>query len=455
MAYVCQEFRGTYKSNGTFTMWALEYRDAEDTIKQLVNLPWTDKRIFSFGGSANAIAAYLSGITSTARQYIHGQCYFVGTADVYRFFFQGGSYIEYINGWMKYISHPELEKQTKSQEAYTDLWYSRSVAQNVKPTDLTFPTVHITNWWDILLGNTIEAFEFYRQNGRNNTYLIVGGYGGHCSKGQIELPGSDKFVNAGSCLPIFNSTWIPKPILVYVMASKGSTIGNTWVNIDDWPTTRTIDLYLGLYHDLNGTLPSTGYNYSYIYDPANPIKSIGGNIFIYDTCGSWDQRPIEKSRKDLILFTSQMAPVDIVIFGQMSATLFVSSNASDTDFLVKFTDVYPDGSSLLIQEGIQRMKWRLNDTVPVLMEKGVIYQIEVKLWPTAYVLPKGHQLRVAISSSNTPRWNRNPNNGIRLDQGDEGPLVIAENTLFVGGNKGSKVSIPYVSASEFLAMDTK
>lgn len=187
---------------------------------------------------------------------------------------------------------------------------------------------------------------------------------------------------------------------------------------------------------------------SFVYDPANPVPTVGGNNLDLP-CGPYDQSEVE-DRDDVISFLTPAFQEDTAIVGRISATLFVSSNCTDTDFTVKVTDVYPDSlgnGSVLIGDSIQRMRWR--DGVDKPMASIVpeqVYSITIELWATAYVFNEGHQLRVDVSSSNYPRFSANPNNGMRIKDG--GPSYVALNSVHIGGNTASFVTLPVVPLSE-------
>ena len=148
---------------------------------------------------------------------------------------------------------------------------------------------------------------------------------------------------------------------------------------------------------------------AYKYDPKNPVPTIGGaNLTI--TKGPKDQRPVE-GRLDVLLFTSPVLDRYVEITGPVKVKLWASSTAPDTDFTAKLCDVYPDGRSMIVLDGILRASHRssMDKTEP--MEAGKIYEFDIDLWSTSLVVGPGHRVCVAISSSNAPRFEPNPNTG--------------------------------------------
>ena len=131
--------------------------------------------------------------------------------------------------------------------------------------------------------------------------------------------------------------------------------------------------------------------------------------------------------------------------GPMLANLFVSSDAVDTDFMVKISDLYPTGEAILIMDSAFRMRWRNNGLEPDAVVKGEVYEIEVNLWNTSWVIAPGHALRFSIQSSNNPRFSVNPQNGLLLkDPAYPGENVTAVNTLYHSAQYPSKIILPQV-----------
>ena len=135
--------------------------------------------------------------------------------------------------------------------------------------------------------------------------------------------------------------------------------------------------------------------------------------------------------------------------GPLFAKLYVSSDAIDTDFTVKMSDVYPTGEVRLIMDQTARMRWREGGLDPVYMEDGIIYPVDVNLWNTSMAMAPGHKLRVSISSSNYPRFSINPNNGLLLaDENYPGQNITAQNTLYHSAQYPSHLILPQVQAKQ-------
>jgi hypothetical protein len=181
---------------------------------------------------------------------------------------------------------------------------------------------------------------------------------------------------------------------------------------------------------------------SYRYDPAKPVPTIGG-AELGANIGPRDQRSVE-SRPDVLLFTSDALEAPLEVTGRIGARLFVSSDCPDTDFTVKLTDVYPDGRSMLVTDGILRTRFRESFEREKLLEPGEVVEIPVDLWSTSLVFNTGHRIRIAVSSSNAPRFDPNPNTGrgFRADQEQR----VAANTLHVSEKYPSQIVLPVYNA---------
>jgi uncharacterized protein len=241
--------------------------------------------------------------------------------------------------------------------------------------------------------------------------------------------------------PTDYDTW--PAITYYVMGdvTDQNASGNEWRYADDWPVPSVERAwYLQADGSLQTTLPTDEQQFSYLYTPSNPVPTVGGgNLNI--PAGPYDQHSVE-NRSDVLVFTSPVLETPYEATGPIKARLFVSSDCPDTDFTVKLTDVYPDGRSMLITDGILRMRNRNGFDHWELMEPDTIYQVDVDLWSTSYVWNTGHQIRIAISSSNYPRCLNNPNTADGIYQNTTS--TIAQNSLYVSAVRCSCLLLPEI-----------
>lgn len=164
---------------------------------------------------------------------------------------------------------------------------------------------------------------------------------------------------------------------------------------------------------LSREIPDTEIADTYIYDPVIPVPTVGGATLMHPAliAGAFDQRNVE-ARDDVLVFTSAPLERPLSLAGPVTAKLFVATDGPDTDFVARLVDVYPDGRAMTLTDGVTRLRYRDGVGAPAgLVESGRVYEIGVDLWATAITFLPGHRIRLDVTSSNFPRWERNPNTG--------------------------------------------
>ncbi|UCH84871.1 MAG: CocE/NonD family hydrolase [Candidatus Latescibacterota bacterium] len=229
---------------------------------------------------------------------------------------------------------------------------------------------------------------------------------------------------------------------------------NRWVDFDSWPPQHTRDhkLFIASERGANsldgdGTLSThpprqQGFD-TYIFDPMNPVPTYGGaNMhFFLHLVGVKNQRDIE-SRDDVLVYTTPPLENQMEIAGPIKAVYYVSTEGKDTDFTAKLVEVRADGYARIIEEGIIRASFRNGRNERQLLEPGEIYRVTIELGSTAIQIPAGHRIRLEISSSNFPKYDRNPNNGD--DPIEARTLHAVTQRVYFGGDNASYVSLPVV-----------
>jgi hypothetical protein len=247
------------------------------------------------------------------------------------------------------------------------------------------------------------------------------------------------------------------PVHIFVMGV------NRWRDEPDWPLARAhvTALYLGSEHAAN-SLAGDGLlqlkperaktqdsaSDSFIYDPRNPVPTRGGPVCCDPKIFPWgpiDQRPVEK-RKDVLVYTSAPMKQEMEVTGPIRVLLYASTSALDTDFTAKLVDVFPNGEARNLTDGILRMRYRGGLDKAELAQPGKVYPLVIDAGVTSNVFLVGHSIRVEISSSNFPRFDRNPNTGGPL--ADETTLKKAQQTVFHSRQYPSRVLLPVIPASE-------
>jgi putative CocE/NonD family hydrolase len=240
-----------------------------------------------------------------------------------------------------------------------------------------------------------------------------------------------------------------KPVRIFVLGA------NQWRDEDAWPPARirSTKYFLRASNGANslkgGGILSTAaaqaeHGDRYTYDPANPVPTIGGPLCCdaaHLEPGPRDQRPAE-SRDDVLVYSTDAFTKDFEVTGPVTLQLYASSSAVDTDFTAKLVDVWPNGFAQNLTEGIVRARYRSSDTAPELLNPGQVYKFDIDMWSTSNVFRQGHRLRLEISSSNFPRFDRNLNTG-ETTQLSRRP-VSALNTIYHDAEHPSALIVPVV-----------
>jgi hypothetical protein len=368
----------------------------------------------------------------------------------------------YFFDWLR---HPD-------NDAYWQQWSIRS-----RYDQITVPVLNFDGWYDIFIDGALENFNGMRKHAGSNvarmgTQLVVGPWlhlPWSRDVGQINfgpeadnpidqlqlrwfdfwLKGIPNGVDKDPKVRIFvmgankwrtANQW-PLPGTVYQKYYLHAAISANTADGDGWLSTKkprvNADAPAGSDRDFEETATD-----SYEYDPANPVPSIGGRFQASVPGGPYDQRPV-LGRPDVLVYTTAPLENDVEVTGPISVTLYASSSATDTDFTAKLDDVYPDGTSMLIEYGIQRARYRDSGTNPTLIKPGKIYEYKINVWPTSNLFKAGHRIRLEISSSNFPMWDRNPNTGHPFAV--DADMQVAYQTIYHDIHHPSHITLPIMS----------
>jgi putative CocE/NonD family hydrolase len=328
--------------------------------------------------------------------------------------------------------------------------------------------LHVGGWYDIFAQGTIDAFTTLQNDGGSGAvgrqHLIMGPWthGGLFTN----LIGSQIFpLNAvrnplDILLPWYDATlrgdtseiddWPAARIYLMGAIGERGAPGNTWIDLDQWPPpAQTTPFYLTDDKELRTDPPPPG-QLPLISDPADPVPTTGGanlhaNLIVDGRRmgdGPQDQRPIER-RNDVLTFSTEPLERPVTVMGPVRAKIWLVPDTPDLDLAIRLTDVYPDGRSMLVLDGIQRARMRCGDDTECLLTPGVPVELTVELWSTAMVFNTGHRIRISISGSNWPRFEVNPNHGGNLNLTIPGR--IARPTLLLGADYPSRLELPVVS----------
>jgi putative CocE/NonD family hydrolase len=348
-------------------------------------------------------------------------------------------------------------------------WYRGGLYHDDEPFGV--PSFWFMSWYDVSIGPNLAIFNHVRENGvdaetRDNQFAMVAPVT-HCAYTRArentmvgERSVGDARWDYNDLIYAWFDHWLkgeengiteslPK-VRYYTMGS------NVWNTASAWPPpeAQVVTYYLkseGSANTLNGngrliTGPSDTENAdAFTYDPMDPVVSHGGNVCCIGgaiDAGSFGQDSIEAARQDILVYTTEPFQDGAEVSGTIGITLYVSSDARDTDFTVKLLDVYPDGTAYNLDETIQRVRYREGYDREVFMDSGQVYELDVSPMTTSNFFAAGHSLRIEVSSSNFPRFTRNLNTG--GNNYDETEGVVAHNQVHHSARYPSQIRIPVV-----------
>lgn len=504
---IIQDVRGRYTSEGEWYTFKHESNDGYDTVEWAAALPYADGKVGMFGGSyvgatqmltAIAHPPHLAGICPvvTASNYHSNWTY------------QGGAFEQWFNeSWTSGLAQDTFARDVRARSnAIKGMWqlplatypifnpssdgktpdasaslapyfldwiahpnedaYWKQWSIEAHFADITVPMLTIAAWYDLFQDGSLRNYVGVKAHGatdaaRHGQHLlvIVGGHAGNGPTiGDVEFGPASVFDEGEATLSwydyLFKSVqneFAGKPVKIFVMGA------NQWRDEEDWPLARarSTKYFLhssGAANSLrgNGTLsmtaPGTETADHYVYDPSTPTPTIGGPLCCdgnHLKPGPRDQRPVE-ARDDVLVYSTPPLTADMEVTGPVSLDLYAKSTAVDTDFTAKLVDVAPNGFAQNLTEGILRARYRDSQEKPELMTPGQVYRLTIEVWSTSNVFKKGHVLRLEVSSSNFPRFDRNLNTG--EDNGSGSRYVSATNTILHDADHPSALILPVVPA---------
>ncbi|MGA8866734.1 MAG: CocE/NonD family hydrolase [Candidatus Sulfotelmatobacter sp.] len=506
---IIQDVRGRYTSEGEWYPFKHEQADGSDTVEWAAALPYSNGKVGMMGasyvGATQMLAAiaqppHLAGIAPniTASNYHDGWTYQSGAFEQWfdqnwtsqlaqntleRLIGQntnalvGTSTLPLVNYpvfnfgqlpadaqltaaiapyYLDWLAHPD----------YDDYWKQWSIEEHF--SQIAVPMLQVGAWYDIFSGGTLRNYMGAKAHGstdaaRTQQHLLIE-IGGHAGFGRrigdvdfgshaTENPYIDVILDWYDFLlkGVKNQFATDKPVKLFVMGV------NEYRQEDDWPPPQARSTKYFLHSDgkanslrgdgsLSTAAPKSEAADTYVYNPANPVPTVGGPLCCDEAHmepGPRDQRAVE-NRDDVLVYSTGPLASDLEVTGSVTANLFVKSSAVDTDFTAKLVDVDPDGFARDLTEGILRMRYRASPEHAALMNPGQIYEIPLDLWATSNVFLRGHSLRLEISSSNFPRFDRNLNTGeeIRFARAS----VAASNTILHDAQHPSSLVLPIMPA---------
>jgi putative CocE/NonD family hydrolase len=454
---IVQDTRGRYQSQGTFYPFRYESQDGYDTVEWAAALPYSNGQVGMFGGSYVGATQMLASIARpphlvsifpyvTASEYYEGWTY------------QGGALMQWFtSSWATGLAVDTVTRQVAetgdakswmtqlpvdayrlialpgagvapyfrdwvAHERDDDYWRPWKISDHYG--EMTVKALHSGGWYDLFLKGTIQNFIGMRRTSPSSAgqRLLLGPWG-HTNTSpegkigdwvfgkQAVLDFNQILLNWAdySLKGVQNEYATGAPVRIFVMGE------NVWRDEQEFPLARTQYTNYYLHHGALSTASPAAEETpeAYEYDPANAVPTIGGRLCCGNNQlppGPADQRPNE-GRPDVVVFSTPPLEKDIEVTGFIHAKIYAESSAVDTDFTAMLTDVEPSGYSRLLTDGIVRARYRNSTAKAEPIEPGKIYEYDIDLWATSNVFKAGHRIRLAISSSNFPRFDRNLNTG--------------------------------------------
>jgi putative CocE/NonD family hydrolase len=505
---IVQDTRGRFTSDGDWRPFDCEAEDGFDTIAWAAGLPYADGQVGMFGLSYFGFTQWAAATLQPPA--LRAMVPYITWADPLNgFTYRGGAFELGVKAWWHFLvgldviarrhrATPETLKQAVAEfvrefdglgrdgyqflplaefaplkrhsigEAFFEdlaaphdrsLFASQTILG--KHAAVQVPTLNVGGWYDLFLADTITNFTAMRDLGRPAKLLI-----GPWSHGARRNPVGELGFGIGS-----ESTWIDlqmdlgslqlrwfdhwlknintgmmdePPVKLFVMGA------NIWRDEETWPLSRArnVSYYLHAGAQLSPVAPGAELPDIYVHDPSDPVPTRGGAhlLTVEYPSGAWDQRSTE-ARPDVLVYRTPPLEQDVEVTGPITVHLWAVSSTPDTDFVARLTDVYPDGRSINLVDGIIRARHRdfAQGEPPSLIEPGRPYEYSIDLWATSNVFRAGHRIGVQITSSNFPRWDRNPNTGHPF--GVDAELRVAQQTILHDHEHPSHVVLPVVPAS--------
>ncbi|HEY1927203.1 MAG TPA: CocE/NonD family hydrolase [Caulobacteraceae bacterium] len=355
----------------------------------------------------------------------------------------------------------------------TDDAYWQAFSIEPRWNKVAVPVLAFDGWYDAFLDGSLRNFNGVRENGatelaRRNQRIVIGPWE-HLGWGR---PGSLVSPRLASIGPAANSPVNELMLAWFDHFLKGEDNGvdggprvdyfvmgeNRWHVAHEWPIAGTrLEAWRlasgghaasvmgdGSLVAPGGERAKNAASDTYVYDPANPVPSVGGHSCCSPASGpqgQYDQSSVEQ-RPDILVFSSAPLTQPLEITGPIKVVLFANSSATDTDFTAKLVDVFPDGSAVNLNNGIIRASYRESRTHPTPITPGEVYRYEIKVWPTSNLFRAGHRIRLEISSSDFPQFGPNPNTGGSL--ADNIALRPASQTILHDADHPSAVILPVI-----------
>jgi predicted acyl esterase len=457
-----QNFRGTHLSEGTWVGYRAlgwgEQQDGYDTVEWLAAQPWSTGKVGTFGSSQGGFAQNFLAVAAPP----HLVCqYMIDTGlslfhEGYRI--GGTTRPERFKAMEAVCREPEdnrrLLKEWFAHPTYDDYWAAEDCTRHFGRMNV--PCFTVGSWFDFMCVGSVESYVGRQHRGgahsRGQQQLLLGPWPHGGSKqnkvGELVYPENAKFALAAHAVRWFdhylkgkdNGVEREPAVRYYVMGAVGEkgAPGNEWREAADWPVpARTTPYYLHFGRKLSTAAPTvTNSGTTFTADPEHPA-TVPGRAFP----GAADAREFEE-QPGVRTFTSDVLTLPVEWTGKVRAELWVSSTARDADVIVRVSDVYPDGRSVLLMDYVRRARYRDGYDREVLMEPGKVYKVAFDVGWVSQVFNKGHRIRITVCGTGAPFYEPNPNTGEPLTVEPAKKTVVAKNTVHHDRQYASRILAP-------------
>jgi putative CocE/NonD family hydrolase len=483
---VVQDCRGRGKSEGLWDPFRYDVEDGFDTQEWVGKQSWCNGDVGTSGGSYVGWTQWAAA--PNASHHLKAMVPVVPFGNSYDLAYSGGAFqLALLMGWGSAVGGVTLgpdklteayqhlplctfDDQFEKKVPYLDDWirhstyddYWKQRGMDYRYAEVTVPALNIGGWYDIFSKTTIELVNEVRSASRDhmvrrNQFVVMGPWThgvGTRKVGELDF-GQDATLNIGDLQFKWFEYWLKghetgiqdwPTLYLFIMGA------NRWRGESEWPLKRTqFTLYFlhgtGRANSAQGdgtlstVVPEEEKPDNFTYDPKDPVPSVGGNNLVGATAGPYDQAKLE-ARQDVLVYSSAPLEKDMEVTGPVKVLLWAASDARDTDFTAKLVDVFPDGKAYNLCDGILRARYRQGPEKIAFLEPGKPEQFEIDLWVTANLFHSDHRIRVEISSSNFPRFDRNPNTGHPF--GADAELAAAKQTILHDREHPSHLLLPVI-----------
>ena len=462
-ALVIQDVRGRYGSEGDDMVFVNDgwgdNQDGYDTVEWIAAQSWCNGKVGTWGPSAMGITQNLMAPTRPPHLVCQVIAYAASTMYGQASYQSGVFRKSLVEGWLSgtgLIKHLPIFKE---HPVYDDFW--AQMDSESKHAEVNVPALFVGGWYDCFQEGTLSDFigrqTLGDEGARNNQKLVMGPWT-HVNEleqqqGQLTYPINSMLEEEIDMSIDWFDYWMQgidsgimnEPVVMYYVmgdVDSADATGNEWRTSDVWPIdAQQVPFYLHQDGALSINVPDTAQTSQLQMNPTAPVSTKGGaNLEIPE--GPYDQATLE-SRDDVLVFSTAVLDKPLEITGRIKAILYAATNLSDNDLTVRVTDVYPDGRSMLVCDGIVRASFRESLSDPTAITPGEIYQYEVDCWSTSIIFNTGHRMRIIVANTNYPRFDLNP---LYQALGQDGNPSEAITTLHLSPEYPSHLLVPAVNA---------